>query len=430
MATTINAANVSIGFDAKRLREGGQFTRNEIANIKKTMTDAVPASEKLAGSIHNLERAFEAGAIAPDKYSRALTHLNTKLNETNNLSRGVVASARSVSGELTAVAGRYLAIGAAIGGVKKVINLSLEAEQSATSLKVLTGSLQTSQRLIEDFRRMDRESPLSFSAFQDSAKTMMQFGVQARQLTPILDSMSKLSLGNEERLKSMALAFGQVSAAGRLTGQEVLQFVNAGFNPLQQMAKDTGLSVATLRKEMEAGAISVRMVEKAFMNATKEGTNYYNMNEELANTALGKLRKMQTSFEALGKSIGDELTPVIKDLADGLSMVAQNGDAFVSTAKAFTTGAKLFGAIGTDVYNSIAANGKPLQESAIEKLWTSVNDEEVARMRKELEKQYLPKTLEIEPIIKKFTEPIFDTLENTITTACDECAVRWRLSKS
>ena len=36
-----------------------------------------------------------------------------------------------------------------------------------------------------------------------------------------------------------------------------MQIVNAGFNPLQEISKKTGKSVAELKKEMERGAISV-----------------------------------------------------------------------------------------------------------------------------------------------------------------------------
>lgn len=51
--------------------------------------------------------------------------------------------------------------------------------------------------------------------------------------------------------------------------------INAGFNPLQEMAKKTGKSVGELKEEMEKDAISADMVADAFASATAEGGQFY-----------------------------------------------------------------------------------------------------------------------------------------------------------
>ena len=50
--------------------------------------------------------------------------------------------------------------------------------------------------------------------------------------------------------------------------------INAGFNPLQEMAKKTGKSVGELKEEMEKDAISADMVADAFASATAEGGQF------------------------------------------------------------------------------------------------------------------------------------------------------------
>ena len=56
-------------------------------------------------------------------------------------------------------------------------------------------------------------------------------------------------MGNNEKFSSMTLAFAQMSAAGRLMGQDLNQMINAGFNPLQVISEKTGKSIAVLKKE-------------------------------------------------------------------------------------------------------------------------------------------------------------------------------------
>ena len=80
---------------------------------------------------------------------------------------------------------------------------------------------------------------------------------------PTLKQIGDISMGNAERFNSLALAFAQMSATGRLMGQELLQMVNAGFNPLKTMSETTGKSMETLKDEMSKGAISADMVAKA-----------------------------------------------------------------------------------------------------------------------------------------------------------------------
>ena len=81
-------------------------------------------------------------------------------------------------------------------------------------------------------------------------------------------------MGNAQRFQALSLAFAQVSAAGKLTGQDLLQMVNAGFNPLQEMSKKTGKSISELKDLMADGAISTKMVEDAMASATGAGGRF------------------------------------------------------------------------------------------------------------------------------------------------------------
>lgn len=112
------------------------------------------------------------------------------------------------------------------------------------------------------------------------AQTLLGFGVAAEKVMPILKQIGDISMGNADRFQSLVLAFAQASANGKLMGQDLLQMINAGFNPLNQMSKDTGKSIAELRDEMSRGAISAEDMEKAFAAATAEGGQFYGMLEK------------------------------------------------------------------------------------------------------------------------------------------------------
>ena len=86
------------------------------------------------------------------------------------------------------------------------------------------------------------------------------YKLSAENVTKDLQILGDISGGNSERMKYLTLAFSQAGSAGKLMGQDLLQMVNAGFNPLQVISEKTGRSMGDLRKDMEKGKISFSML--------------------------------------------------------------------------------------------------------------------------------------------------------------------------
>jgi tape measure domain-containing protein len=220
------------------------------------------------------------------------------------------------SSDIKSTIAQYAGLAASAAALKKSLSLAATAETNKISLEVLTGSAQRAQMLYDGFVQLDRNSPLSRTEFAKAGQTIIGYGYAAESTLPALKALSEVSLGNAERFQSLSLAFGQVTAQGRLMGQEVLQMVNAGFNPLQEISRTTGRSMVELKKAMEDGAISASMVEDAFKSATSEGGRFYEMNERLKNSAAGQWAKIQSDVEMLATEIGTNLLPAAKAFMD------------------------------------------------------------------------------------------------------------------
>jgi tape measure domain-containing protein len=312
-----------------------------------------------------LEKAHKAGAVSADRMSQAMGHLQEKYKQ------GATASVGGVSAvnELKSTLAQYAGMAAAFAGVKKSLSLAATAESNKISLEVLTGSAAKAQMLFEGFIDLDRSSPLSRSDFSRASQTLIGYGFAAESTLPALKALSEVSIGNADRFQSLSLAFGQVTANGRLMGQEVLQMVNAGFNPLQEISRTTGRSMIDLKKDMENGAISAKMVEDAFQSATSEGGRFFEMNERLKNSAAGQWAKMQSDIELLATEIGTNLMPAAKAFMDLLNTGADSkgeGGMFASLAKAFSTGAEGIMAIGSDAFTNLDGNSKGTKFSSLQ----------------------------------------------------------------
>jgi tape measure domain-containing protein len=279
-------------------------------------------------SMEQLRNKLQAGTISADAFRQAQLSLQSQLGLTTKEAQKqteAIAAQQSAINAVKGLAMGYVGLGAAIGGVRSAINLSAEMEQTKVAFEVMTGSAKTAADMMEDFKKLDVDSPINFSDFAKAGKTLLQFGVTADQIKPTLARLSAISLGNPEQFQSLAMAFGQVQANGKLMGQEVLQMVNAGFNPLQEISRTTGMSMEELRKQMEQGGISAQMVADAFKSATEEGGRFAGMNEKLAATLSGQFAKAGGDVKALAIEIGTQLTPAVTALLEAFRTQATGG---------------------------------------------------------------------------------------------------------
>ena len=336
MAGSINLANVAIGFDASKITRGVDLSAGEMRKLNGIIKESISPMDRYNADLAVLEKAHKAGAVSADRMKQAVASLQEKYKQ------GVSASGtNSMTSDLKSTLAQYAGMAAAFQGLKKSLSLAATAETNKIALEVLTGSTAKAQMLYEGFIELDRSSPLSRADFSRSAQTLIGYGYAAESTLPALKALSEVSVGNADRFQSLSLAFGQVTANGRLMGQEVLQMVNAGFNPLQEISRTTGRSMVELKKAMEDGAISASMVEDAFKSATSEGGRFFEMNEKLKNSAAGQFAKMSSDVEMMATEIGTNLMPAMKALMDLMNSGADatgKGGALAEFAKTFSVG--------------------------------------------------------------------------------------------
>ncbi len=163
---------------------------------------------------------------------------------------------------------------------------------------------------------------------------LMSYGIKADDVMGTLKLLGDVSGGNAEKLQRLTLAYGQVQAKGRLMGGEVIQMVENGFNPLQEISRTTGKSVAQLTKEMEEGGISAAMVTQAFMSATGAGGRFNGMMDKQSKTLLGLWSALMDNVGMAARAIGDALVPILKPAAEVAITLAQAFAAFIEKNQA------------------------------------------------------------------------------------------------
>jgi tape measure domain-containing protein len=142
-------------------------------------------------------------------------------------------------------------------------------------------------------------TPFETSDISKAAQTMLAFGISADSVMGNVQMIGDVAMGNKEKFNSLSLAFAQVQSTGRLMGQDLLQMVNQGFNPLQIISEKTGKSMAQLKDDMAAGSISADMVTDAFKTATSAGGRFYGGMEAQSKTVAGMWSTLKDTFNEL-----------------------------------------------------------------------------------------------------------------------------------
>lgn len=225
----------------------------------------------------------------------------------------------SVAGAMGLGFGTAALVRGVIGAGTASVEASMEREQQRIMFEVLTGSASKGNNMLGAINEKASGTPFSSNDLIKATQTMLSFGVAQEKVLPIMSQLGDISGGNAERLQSLALAYSQVSSAGRLTGNDLLQMVNAGFNPLQIIAEKTGKKMGDLKKAMEDGKVSVDDVTAAIKIATSEGGRYFGMMDKQSLTTAGRLGTLQDNAHELAVLFGDRMKPALDAGIDGLS---------------------------------------------------------------------------------------------------------------
>ncbi|MGM9732537.1 MAG: tape measure protein [Prevotella sp.] len=304
-------------------------------DYSKRMEGLLGTMEKLSASIERntsaMEKNGKAGKTASREEAKGAEEATDAIEKTTAATERLGGKLRDAGNEGAAgfdnikrAAMGFFTVTAAKEFVSDVFAARKEMESLETSFRVLLGNKEAAQALTDSIREYAVKTPMQMNELADSAKQMLGFGVPLNEIMENLKAIGDVSMGDSEKFKSLSLAFSQMSATGKLMGQDLMQMVNAGFNPLEQMAQTTGKSIGKLKDEMSAGAISAEMVRQAFIDATSEGGKYYGMLEEQSKTLAGAYSNLEGAVNDALSEIGANTESVMKGAIDIGTTLAKN----------------------------------------------------------------------------------------------------------
>lgn len=227
----------------------------------------------------------------------------------------------------------------------KITSIRGQFQQMNASIETMIGK-RKGEKLNAELQEFAKISPLEFAPTVSTAQMMLGFGIDADKVPRYLQAIGDIAMGDTRRFQSLSLAFSQMSAAGKLMGQDLMQMVNAGFQPLQVISEKTGKSIGALKEEMSQGKISAEMVQQAFLDATSEGGKYYKMSETASKTIPGAIAKLNDSMDLMFNDMGQNMEGALVGVIDTASTIVENIGRIIPV---LATAAAAFGVYKTSV---------------------------------------------------------------------------------
>lgn len=292
------AENFTIRIDNSKLMQDAANS----AKIIQGISDAAAESGK---------RMDSSIRIDGNKFSSDAAHVNREIAGIGEQAASTGASIESAFKKAGAAIGIAFSIGQVKEFAGEVLNVRANMESLQTSFTVLLGSAEKGNELFEQLREFGATTPLELPDLAKNAQTLLGFGIQAKDVMGILKDIGNISMGDAQKMESLTLAFSQATSAGKLQGQDLLQMINAGFNPLQEIAAKTGKTIAEVKDEMSNGAISADILRQAFADAAGAGGKFDGMLDKQSKTLKGAKSNLDDAIEMAYNGIGEKLEPAV-----------------------------------------------------------------------------------------------------------------------
>ncbi|ABY84540.1 putative tail tape measure protein [Lactococcus phage bIBB29] len=314
--------------------------------LTRDLGTAETQANRLEGEIKQIEGAIKSGSW----------DIDAKMN-TKGVNSGIDGMKSRFSGLREIAVGVFRQIGAsavsAVGnGLRGWISDAMDTQTAMIALKntmKFKGNGQDFDYVSKSMQKLARDTNANSEDTLKLSTTFIGLGDSAKSAVSKTEALVKANQafgGTGENLKGVAQAYGQMSASGKVTAENINQLTDNN-TALAASLKDTVMQMnpqlkqyGSFNEAVSAGAVSMDMLDKAMQNAANGSSSatktirdtWSGFNEDLSQALIPTLEALTPVINALidkmddwGKGAGKAIENVVKYFQDLFKQLQQNG---------------------------------------------------------------------------------------------------------
>lgn len=327
--------NKALETNKKELADTNKKTKEyekELDQLKTAEKENGTATKEQKARMSELEKEIDKARTRAAQLKTEQIDLKNGLKETTSELKKQKAGVSGVSDEMNKIKTLITGFIAAYGGKKLwdlLIGSNAEMEQYTTSLEVMLGSTEKASAMIEKMRDFAAKTPLTLENVISGGSLLMSYGVDESNLIDTMTKLGDLSSGNAEKMDRITLAYGQMLAKGKVTGEELRQMTEAGV-PLQTaLAESIGVTGEEFSKMVSAGKVGIDDLNQAITGLTTGNGKFAGMMEKQSETMQGMLSTLQDNLSEFMRKMGEgafgEVKSALQEASDLLAEWEEDG---------------------------------------------------------------------------------------------------------
>jgi tape measure domain-containing protein len=223
--------------------------------------------------------------------------------------------------------------GAAVGAAGGVLKLSSDLQQANLAFTTMLGSAEAAEGFLDQLKTFAAETPFEFPDLVRASQTMLRFGVNAKDILPTLQAVGDVVASGSQMsaatIDRVTLALGQMQAKGKVTGEEMMQLVEAGVPAWDFLAKELGTNVAGAMQKVEDRTVSSDKMFAALQHGA--AAEFGGMMQRQSQTAQGAMSTLMDTVKMAAVDGFQPLFAAIEKVVVGLANFAGSteGKAFI-----------------------------------------------------------------------------------------------------
>jgi hypothetical protein len=193
------------------------------------------------------------------------------------------------------------------------LKMAADARKTRIAFETLTRSAEKGKEAYKEVIDFAAKTPFNLPGVKSAATMLLSSGVQTRNMRTDLQMLGDVAAGVNAPIQQLTRAFIQVKGAGRVMGEELMQFREAGVGSLIPMLSEvTGVSVQEISKNAADVGISFEDLREAFRRMTAEGGQFHGMLNKMSQDFGGLMTTVIGSLRLLAVSWGNALIETLR----------------------------------------------------------------------------------------------------------------------